>query len=642
MSQYNKIITAINTVTEDYEFIPNDNCIVIDTSNNRIGINTTDPLHNIDISGTDGTIKTSIVKCNQILPEGANAKIGLDEPFNNIISENLTIAHRDQTGSVLTKYINLTADGEIRLNANVFVDGSFNSTSRSVTISTSDNIIGRLVTQSILSSNEVINKTPIGFRYISGDLVPLKYDICSNFMEHARFLKLYTHDDVCFNQIVNISGDLLVEYGQSTLSGGLIVNTNAEFNCDTSFNYNVEVTNHLLVKDASFSNIVEISNHLIVIGDSSLNNVDISQNLIVLGDSNFSNVDISQNLLVLRDSNFSKVDISQNLLVLGDASFNSNVEISQNLLVLGDSSFSNIDISQNLLVLGDCSFTNVDISQNLTVNGDTSLNGNLTISGSIGLGATPEFGTSGLFLMSTGASTPPVWNNIPLPTYTNGQEINLYGSGEHRARLRTLTQGNDMYTEIQGLGSNGDYNRLHLRGYNVITLETIPDDYYTVIRGVFLTGTYVTVNGTFVNNSDDLLKDNERPITNVYDKISSLNVQQYTKYTYDPASYERTGYGKHEYGVIAQDLLDTDLSFVAVKPSDSQYYSVAYQNLFCLNLEGTKQLIQQVTSQARTIQDQSAIIIQQQQEINNLKNENSLIKTTLNRLLTDLSYTYQI
>jgi len=52
---YNKIVTTATTVTSDYSVVPN-KCIVIDTSNNRIGINTKNPEYSIDIS--QGFIKT--------------------------------------------------------------------------------------------------------------------------------------------------------------------------------------------------------------------------------------------------------------------------------------------------------------------------------------------------------------------------------------------------------------------------------------------------------------------------------------------------------------------------------------------------------------------------------------------------------
>ena len=56
-SEYNKIVTTVNSVTSDYTFIPEqDNVICIDTSFNRLGINTLNPEYSIDISG--GTIQT--------------------------------------------------------------------------------------------------------------------------------------------------------------------------------------------------------------------------------------------------------------------------------------------------------------------------------------------------------------------------------------------------------------------------------------------------------------------------------------------------------------------------------------------------------------------------------------------------------
>ena len=57
MTDCNKIITTVNSITPDYQFIPDlNNIIVIDTSENRIGINTITPDENIHVSG--GTIKT--------------------------------------------------------------------------------------------------------------------------------------------------------------------------------------------------------------------------------------------------------------------------------------------------------------------------------------------------------------------------------------------------------------------------------------------------------------------------------------------------------------------------------------------------------------------------------------------------------
>ena len=61
MTDYNKIITTVNSVTSDFEFIPNNNnVIVIDTSNNRIGINTINPQYSIDVC--NGRIRTNTLE----------------------------------------------------------------------------------------------------------------------------------------------------------------------------------------------------------------------------------------------------------------------------------------------------------------------------------------------------------------------------------------------------------------------------------------------------------------------------------------------------------------------------------------------------------------------------------------------------
>ena len=51
-SDYNKIISTINSVSSNYSYTPDpNNLICIDSSNNRIGINTLNPGEAIDISG---------------------------------------------------------------------------------------------------------------------------------------------------------------------------------------------------------------------------------------------------------------------------------------------------------------------------------------------------------------------------------------------------------------------------------------------------------------------------------------------------------------------------------------------------------------------------------------------------------------
>ena len=61
MSSYNKVITTINNITSDYTYIPtNNDFMVIDTSNNRLGINVVNPSESIEISGGN-------IKCNKLI-----------------------------------------------------------------------------------------------------------------------------------------------------------------------------------------------------------------------------------------------------------------------------------------------------------------------------------------------------------------------------------------------------------------------------------------------------------------------------------------------------------------------------------------------------------------------------------------------
>jgi len=72
MTQYNKILTTVNSVTSNYNFTPDlSNLIVIDTSNNRIGINTVNPEYSIDVSSglsdPSGTIRCGTLIADQII-----------------------------------------------------------------------------------------------------------------------------------------------------------------------------------------------------------------------------------------------------------------------------------------------------------------------------------------------------------------------------------------------------------------------------------------------------------------------------------------------------------------------------------------------------------------------------------------------
>ena len=88
-SIYNKIITTVNSITEDYSLLPRQSeCIVIDTCNNRIGINNFNPQHSIDISYGD-------IKCGDLIING-DASIN---NFKNIHLDNKIFAYKHITNN---------------------------------------------------------------------------------------------------------------------------------------------------------------------------------------------------------------------------------------------------------------------------------------------------------------------------------------------------------------------------------------------------------------------------------------------------------------------------------------------------------------------------------------------------------------
>lgn len=103
---YNKIISTVNSVTTNYQFIPDaSNIITIDTSNNRIGIGTLNPeksLHikgdnnsgiittNLEISSNPYNINSGFVKSN-LIPDNFDYSLGQSGPTNDNSKNQFTL-----------------------------------------------------------------------------------------------------------------------------------------------------------------------------------------------------------------------------------------------------------------------------------------------------------------------------------------------------------------------------------------------------------------------------------------------------------------------------------------------------------------------------------------------------------------------
>ena len=108
--------------------------------------------------------------------------------------------------------------------------------------------------------------------------------------------------------------------------------------------------------------------------------------------------------------------------------------------------------------------------------------------------------------------------------------------------------------------------------------------------------------------SDDRLKHNEQIITNGLSIISQLTPKKYDK-TQEMLGPDYNGVLEVEYtketGLIAQELLETDISFVVKTPEDLEKdpYGVDYNSVFTYAIAAIKELDAIVQSQASTINE---------------------------------------
>jgi hypothetical protein len=180
MSGLNKIVTSISALTDDI-LMPNNNDVVcIDTENSRIGVKTSSPAYDIDVSGT---VKTNILRlgndasmtfldsriftsnnitinaeisCNSFITNTLIARdmstssllyVNNIRPFNNanplcisgnvLMDSSLTLLNNAR---LFVKNINpLLGSSDISINGNVWIDGSLNI--RGITTNTNTAVI---------------------------------------------------------------------------------------------------------------------------------------------------------------------------------------------------------------------------------------------------------------------------------------------------------------------------------------------------------------------------------------------------------------------------------------------------------------------------------------------------------------------
>ena len=309
MSLTNKIVANIKKTNADVKsFVDTSNVVCIDTSNNRIGINTKTPRYSIDIIGTS---PSNLIYVNK-LEVGASASIRDISCLNNIDASSASIKYINYTN---ISGDNINSNSLTTISANIldlsisrltlkdlstgYLDASYlrvyntvdvcgNMTIKNLTV-TGDFSGGnsRSFTSLIISSSTltIMNSTNSYIRNI--DCSAIKVDICANFIGNV----------FCRNNI-DISGGSF-----QTLSGNILNSVNLRaltISCerlvtnDCSINGTLQVNK---IQDLCGNSIIEAGGAFIVntLG-STFAGLRVSESLIIDNNCDISNMRINKRL----------------------------------------------------------------------------------------------------------------------------------------------------------------------------------------------------------------------------------------------------------------------------------------------------------------------------------------------------------
>ena len=257
---------------------------------------------------------------------------------------------------------------------------------------------------------------------------------------------------------------------------------------------------------------------------------------------------------------------------------------------------ANIKAANNTLFLN---ANNVEVSNNLVVKGDASINNILEVSNKFNLDGT----NCRLLMNAAGVKSDNLAAN---QIYLNGEKGHL-----HVTNSIALHYTGAFEYDINGV----------LGGAYPSTADF--DDSPADSAKIYMEGTYGRIYaGEFHQTSDKRLKMNIRPINGSINTIMGINFYEYEKIN-NPENME---YNTTERGVIAQDIQKTDIHYAV---SGNKKLSVNYQVLYITLAQAFKDMVVEVNTLNSQVQNQQA-------EINNLKAENTLIKSKLNEILSEM------
>jgi hypothetical protein len=308
-TEYNKIVSTVTSVTQDYQYFSSqDSCIVIDTSNNNIGINNINPTAHIDISGLRHDDAGKILKIN-----GQSYFEYVDGDY--IIKE---------------KFLQLKVGDE--------------------QISEVRTAINKMQTITISGGHEIRHET--GTNYLIID--PSGIDINSLDGQHKGTVQIRGNLEVLGNTTTIYSSTIDISDKNITLGSNA---PNSQYLDEAG----IDISNVARFRYKHEQKKWQTNIGINISGDLSVNNIDVS-NILIQNQLDVSNVTISNNLLIHNQLDVSNVTISNNLLIYNQLDV-SNVTISNNLLINNQLDVSNVTISNNLLI-----HNQLDISNAIKIN----------------------------------------------------------------------------------------------------------------------------------------------------------------------------------------------------------------------------------------------------------------------------------
>ena len=447
--------------------------------------------------------------------------------------------------------------------------------------------------------------TPITSMDISNAIAAL-VDSAPDTLNTLNELAAALGDDANFsttitNQLSTINTTLNVTPGTVTASKAVVVDANKDISGFRNVNAANNITASAFYGDGS--NLTGIDALPSQSGNSGKLLISDGTNATWSSDISVNNIDVSGNILT---KGIIKFSVTNDVLVSEDPSgIIHRLDTLDNSVNTLDNKFNTLDNSVNILLTSnnDASFNNVDISGTLTVNRGDNGNDQITI--------------NNRFHMKRG--------NFAIDAYKSGTSINTFklqgwvNDDLTAASGACYTTGNKTeFLKMNLYNTNISYLSAESKGYIWLTHNSNGNDLRLQCKTLVVNGANVT--------SDDRLKYNEEPINNPLSTIRKLNPQVYDK----ASELNDTINTNREAGFIAQEVYEIPELKDFVKPPETDpdipipypYWILNYGPLFTYNIAATKEL--------------DSIVQTQQTEINTLKDENTLLKSKLNEILSEM------